>query len=116
MSHTHTKKTIPAPGLEAMLSALGTSEVGHPGDGWFSARELAETAGLDHGNTRTRCNKLVHSGVYESCQRKIGRNYITFYRMKSSASVQQRQNHERPVRSSPTARILPSRGKRAGKR
>lgn len=116
MSHTHTKKPIPAPGLEAMLAALGTSEVGHPGEGWFSARELADVAQQKARNTKERCDRLVKTGVYESCVRKIGTHNTTFYRVKCSASVQQRQNHERPVRNSLPTRILPSRGKRAGKR
>lgn len=116
MSHHHTSKTIPAPGLEEMLAALGKDESGHPGEGWFSVRELADTSGLSDKPVKERCDKLVQLGTYESCRRKIGSNITTFYRLKGSASVQQRQTMKRPVRSSPPTLIPPSRGKRAGKR
>ncbi len=105
---THTSKIIPAPGLAAMLSALGTQEVGHPGEGWWSALELARTASIDRTHMKMRCDKLVALGTYEKCQRKIGRSNITFYRLKEvPGKCSTTATNESRVRKSLPTRNLP---------
>lgn len=113
-----TKKTIAAPGLEAMLASLGAGESGHPGEGWFSASEIAETVGFTRFHVKTKCDRLVALGTYEKCQRKIGGHNTTFYRLKEvlGKCSQKAETMKRPVQSSPLARSLPSKTKRAGKR
>ena len=100
----HTKKTIPAPGLEAMLASLQSSDSDHPGEGWFSATELGKSAGIYRGTAKKKCDRLVETGVYESCRRKVGRCNITFYRLKKvPGKCSTKANHVRLVQGSPLA-------------
>lgn len=120
--HTHTKKTIAAPGLAEMLANLEVAEIGHPGKGWFSAKDLTEGSGLTRNHVKTRCDRLVGSGTYEECRRKLGGHITTFYRLKGKvpgkcSTRANRGNHEtpNPVRSFPPALIPRAKKKRAGK-
>ena len=105
----HTTKTIPAPGLAEMLSALQANEHGHPGPGWFTAKELAGESCVAH--VKAKADRLVADGAYEKCRRQIGAHLTTFYRKRPSG-VQQRRTMNR-VRDSLAGSIPSGKGKRA---
>lgn len=111
--HTQSKKTIAAPGLAEMLSALSYEPSGHPGEGWFTAEDLAEASSIHVTTARRRANELVEQGIYEACHRKIKRWVTAFYRIAPSRCSTKATMNENPVRSSPTTPIPLSKGKRS---
>lgn len=90
--------------MAAMLAMLEIEESGHPGDSWFTVKQIAKEVGADCCTVKRKCDELVEKGAYESCRRKIKRSNVTFYRLvPDRCSTKAKPNN--PVRSSPTARI-----------
>jgi hypothetical protein len=98
-------KRIADPGLAEMIATLQLADVGHPGEGWFSAPEIAESSGMHFTTIKRKLNASVKAGTHESCQRKVGSNIVTFYRLKGKVpgKCSTRANHDNPVRSFPPA-------------